>query len=1081
MDSRNIKQKIEEEKEIKFNNDLKNEDSLIKTVSNFCSKELNETLCEILILSRLQFFTNIESNVIRSLEDLYSENCTNNKKLTSILNNNLKLLEKKYDENYTILSKAWNNYNNKTVEKKYLTNFRKHCFKTGDFALHNCQQNENKFLIVCENEKNDSIKFVICENCKKVYLSSFILCKCFNCDEDFYSSILNKNEKSDFLPATWKKYHCPLIINNKMRCIKCRDFFNLNLNTGMLCCVNKKCGFTSLPKKILWNCKICSQDFTSEAIVYNPLEFEIVQKIVDQTLTLKHRAHPNKIPCCKLNVYFTEFYHKKNCKGILYLGELNDKLIVVCEKCEAINFYENFIWTCPNCNLKFRDKSYLEGEKKNNNNNIKKNKSINNSRKKIKEDKGIESYKEKNKEIENMEKIEKIFNMPKFINSNSSRKKSNSFKGSSAFHKLSMNEFEVPKLEEKGNDENILKDKKEKEKEGSNRFYKKIIGRKILGNDANNNKNSDSNKPFLTIQNEEVENKENKDIKKRRESKNENYNNILVRRKFLGDFSRNINTTEIESKSDQRKSGMFLKFVRRQKLVEGEENNEKKEEKKNELSFNEKGRVLKWRSKHRNLIISTKDNNNENNANNGNKENNENNENNENKENNESDANKIKQEKRERTLSFNSESRNGKRRYLFNPKVVNSESKNEDKNVQKTLSSKDNSKLSPKFKRKLRQLREKNKTENEVNNNDNADNRNLENIEEDNLKYKNEEENEDKNEDKNDDKNDDKKNLTKGKLIDEKNEQPNKRIQVQKRTLMNNNLMSNVNKKIDNILLKAKIKRFDINDYSVDKKLGEGSCGVIYRITNKKTNKKFAFKKNIKNNLTSIELCIKEFDMVSLCHHPNIMEVYGINIRLLDTTTYCLDILMEVAERDWDKEIRKHLRERTYYTEEELINILKQISSALLYIQQTFNVTHRDIKPQNVLVFTNNIYKLADFGEAKEVKINKQVNTLRGTELYMSPILLEGLKLNKDDVKHDPFKSDVFSLGFCLIYAAGLNYQLLYDLREFNNDKSIANRLKKQLKKLYSEKFIDLICQMVKLDEKERLDFVGLNNELKKW
>ena len=75
---------------------------------------------------------------------------------------------------------------------------------------------------------------------------------------------------------------------------------------------------------------------------------------------------------------------------------------------------------------------------------------------------------------------------------------------------------------------------------------------------------------------------------------------------------------------------MILKFVRRQKLVEGEENIEKKEEKKNELSFNEKGRVLKWRSKHRNLIISTKDNNNENNENNennGKKENNENNEN----------------------------------------------------------------------------------------------------------------------------------------------------------------------------------------------------------------------------------------------------------------------------------------------------------------------------------------------------------------------------------------------------------------------------------------------------------------------
>ena len=323
--------------------------------------------------------------------------------------------------------------------------------------------------------------------------------------------------------------------------------------------------------------------------------------------------------------------------------------------------------------------------------------------------------------------------------------------------------------------------------------------------------------------------------------------------------------------------------------------------------------------------------------------------------------------------------------------------------------------------------------------------------------------------------------MTKEKIIDEKNEQSNKIIKLQKRSEFKNNLISNTNKKIENILQKTKIKRFDINDYSVDKKLGEGSYGIIYRITNQKTKKKYAFKKNIKNNLPSIELSIKEFDMVSLCQHPHIMEVYGINIRVLDATTFCLDILMEAAERDWDKEIKKHLRERTYYTEEELINIMKQISSALLYMQQTFNITHRDIKPENILIFKNNNYKLADFGEAKEIKINKQINTLRGTELYMSPILLEGLKTNKDDVKHDPFKSDVFSLGFCLIYAACLNYQLLYDLREFNNDMRIKDRLKKHLKKQYSEKFIDLICEMIKLNEKERLDFDGLNNELKKW
>ena len=305
-------------------------------------------------------------------------------------------------------------------------------------------------------------------------------------------------------------------------------------------------------------------------------------------------------------------------------------------------------------------------------------------------------------------------------------------------------------------------------------------------------------------------------------------------------------------------------------------------------------------------------------------------------------------------------------------------------------------------------------------------------------------------------------------------------LQLQMIPGVSDHLYSHLTKRINHILSNTKINQFNLEDYTYSKKLGEGSYGVIHCLINEKTKQKFALKKIIAYSLTKIAEFTKEFELVHICEHPNILKIYGLNITILDQTTYSLQVLMEMAERDWDKDIKKRLQERKYYTEEELISITQQLTSALLFMKEKLNITHRDIKPQNVLIFNGGIYKLADFGEAKEIKVSKNLNTLRGTELYMSPALYNGLKFNKDDVAHDPFKSDLFSLGFCLVYAATMNFNLLYELRNINDDVKMRARIKQELKDNYSEKFIEIITKMIELDEKNRYDFKELSEEIKK-
>ena len=188
-----------------------------------------------------------------------------------------------------------------------------------------------------------------------------------------------------------------------------------------------------------------------------------------------------------------------------------------------------------------------------------------------------------------------------------------------------------------------------------------------------------------------------------------------------------------------------------------------------------------------------------------------------------------------------------------------------------------------------------------------------------------------------------------------------------------------------------------------------------------------------------------------------------------------------MANNDWDKEIKSRLKKRKNYTEKELINILRELTDALLFMQKELKISHRDIKPQNILVFSNGIYKLADFGEAKEVKISKRLNTLRGTELYMSPALYEGLKKGKNDVPHDPFKSDVYSLGFCMLYASSLNFDLLYEARDYNSSDMINMILNKSfIKKIYSDNLITILSNMLLIDEKKRFSFQELLNFIDK-
>ena len=158
-----------------------------------------------------------------------------------------------------------------------------------------------------------------------------------------------------------------------MKCIKCQKILYLNLNSKNLVCLNKACMFSTNPRSIIWKCKICKKDFRSLAKVYNPLEKTILENEIWKALILKRKAKPKIKLCCLKNEKNEniKYFHDKYCKGELFEGIVNNKEIIICGKCHAINLYDKFIWTCPKCNKKISlVNNKAQNERKDNDNKI---------------------------------------------------------------------------------------------------------------------------------------------------------------------------------------------------------------------------------------------------------------------------------------------------------------------------------------------------------------------------------------------------------------------------------------------------------------------------------------------------------------------------------------------------------------------------------------------------------------------------------------------------------------------------------------------------------------------------------------
>ena len=275
-------------------------------------------------------------------------------------------------------------------------------------------------------------------------------------------------------------------------------------------------------------------------------------------------------------------------------------------------------------------------------------------------------------------------------------------------------------------------------------------------------------------------------------------------------------------------------------------------------------------------------------------------------------------------------------------------------------------------------------------------------------------------------------------------------------------------------------ERINLTEFKVVKEIGQGTFGKIYKVIWLINNKIYALKKEILKDMEGVKVrqhrneTIRDFIKRTNC--KGIVNLYA-NLLIQNGYEFHYYELMELCERDFEQEIKLRSINFNYYSEQELYNIMYQLIVTLSFLQKN-HITHRDIKPQNILI-SNGIYKLCDFGDIRLMQREGiVVQRVRGSELYMSPILFNGLRAKQLQVRHNTYKSDVFSLGMCFLLAACLSYDGLVEIRELDDMNQKLLIINKYLSRRYSPKLIRIMGLMLETVEANRPDFISLENVL---
>ena len=209
----------------------------------------------------------------------------------------------------------------------------------------------------------------------------------------------------------------------------------------------------------------------------------------------------------------------------------------------------------------------------------------------------------------------------------------------------------------------------------------------------------------------------------------------------------------------------------------------------------------------------------------------------------------------------------------------------------------------------------------------------------------------------------------------------------------------------------AQFSDISLADLDKGKMLGKGASGRVFLVTHRRTKEQYALKQ-----LTALadkaarHQALNELRIAT--NHCGKAEDGKTEhlVRLVDAFFHegNISMLMELCDGgSLDDQLRLS-REQGQAATMPLAPLAYQICTGVRYMHETMKQVHRDLKPANILLTSEGVVKLTDFGVSKQLNSTDAfAMTQVGTTSYMSPERLKGNDYT--------YPSDVWSVGVIVL------------------------------------------------------------------